>query len=127
MCLTAFAAAAIAKTPPMSTGVMSWKLAKGLYLVPVLFAYTNFVGGTPMQVLVIFVTATLGVYALGAAIEGYMESALGWPLRILTAAAGIALMWPNTPVLEVAGAIVVLAILAWSIRTDRRGRAQAAP
>jgi TRAP-type uncharacterized transport system fused permease subunit len=45
VCLTAFAAAAIAKTKPMATGVMSWKLAKGLYLMPVLFAYTNFLGG----------------------------------------------------------------------------------
>jgi TRAP-type uncharacterized transport system fused permease subunit len=49
VCLTAFAAAAIAKTPPMATGVMSWKLAKGLYLVPVLIAYTNFIGGTPLE------------------------------------------------------------------------------
>ncbi|MGB0732702.1 MAG: TRAP transporter permease, partial [Pontibacterium sp.] len=38
VCLTAFAAAAIAKTPPMSTGFMAWKVAKGLYLVPLLFA-----------------------------------------------------------------------------------------
>ncbi|MFN0264334.1 TRAP transporter permease [Tepidamorphus sp. 3E244] len=122
VCLTAFAAAAIAKTPPMATGLMSWKLAKGMYLVPVLFAYTNFVGGTLPEVLAIFVAATLGVYALGAAIEGHMEAPLNWPLRILTAAAGVALIWPNTPLLEIAGGIVVLGILFWSIRTDRRSR-----
>ena len=34
VCLTAFAAAAIAKTPPMKTGLMAWKIAKGLYIVP---------------------------------------------------------------------------------------------
>jgi TRAP-type uncharacterized transport system fused permease subunit len=38
VCLAAFAAAGIAGTPPMATGMTSWKLAKGLYLVPLLFA-----------------------------------------------------------------------------------------
>lgn len=122
VCLTAFAAATIARTPPMMTGVMSWKLAKGLYLVPVLFAYTNFIGGTTTEVLLIFAAAVLGVYALGAAIEGHMEAPLNWPLRILTAASGVALMWPETPLLEIAGGITVLAILFWTIRKDRASR-----
>jgi TRAP transporter 4TM/12TM fusion protein len=119
VCLTAFAAAAIAKSPPMSTGVMSWKLAKGLYLMPILFAYTAFLGDDPVEVFLIFIAAVLGVYALGAAIEGHMEYPLGWPLRILTACAGVALMWPNTPLLEIAGGVVVLGILVWSIKKDR--------
>ncbi|HCU88743.1 MAG TPA: C4-dicarboxylate ABC transporter permease, partial [Gammaproteobacteria bacterium] len=34
VCLVAFAAAAIAGTKPMQTGLMSWKIAKGLYLIP---------------------------------------------------------------------------------------------
>ncbi|MEM1286617.1 MAG: TRAP transporter fused permease subunit [Pseudomonadota bacterium] len=123
VCLTAFAAAAIAKTRPMATGVMSWKLAKGLYLMPVLFAYTNFLGGDFMESLFIFMAATLGVYALGAAIEGHMEYPLNWPLRILTAVSGVALMWPNTPLLETAGALVVLGILSWTIKKDRERQA----
>ena len=126
VCLTAFAAAAIAKTRPMATGVMSWKLAKGLYLMPVLFAYTNFLGGDVMEALFIFMAATLGVYALGAAIEGHMEYPLNWPLRILTAVSGVALMWPNTPLLETAGALVVISILGWSIKKDRARQAAAA-
>jgi TRAP-type uncharacterized transport system fused permease subunit len=123
VCLTAFAAAAIAKTRPMATGVMSWKLAKGIYLMPVLFAYTNFLGGDFLESVFIFMAATLGVYALGAAIEGHMEYPLNWPLRILTAVSGVALMWPNTPLLETAGALVVLGILAWSIKKDRERQA----
>ncbi len=123
VCLTAFAAAAIAKTKPMATGVMSWKLAKGIYLMPVLFAYTNFLHGDFMESIFIFMAATLGVYALGAAIEGHMEAPLNWPLRILTAVSGVALMWPNTPLLETAGALVVLGILSWTIKKDRERQA----
>ncbi|MEM6712777.1 MAG: TRAP transporter fused permease subunit [Pseudomonadota bacterium] len=119
VCLTAFAAAAIAKTKPMATGVMSWKLAKGLYLMPILFAYTNFLGGEFIEAMVIFVTATMGVYALGAAIEGHMEAPLNWPLRALSAAGGVALMWPGIPVLTVAGAVVVLGLLSWTVKRDR--------
>ena len=126
VCLTAFAAAAIAKTRPMATGVMSWKLAKGIYLMPVLFAYTNFLGGDFMESIFIFMAATLGVYALGAAIEGHMEAPLNWPLRILTAVSGVALMWPNTPLLETAGALVVLGILSWTIKKDRERQAEGA-
>lgn len=119
VCLTAFAAAAIAKTPPMATGVVSWKVAKGLYLMPILFAYTAFLGGPPLEVATIFVIAVIAVYALGAAIEGHMEAPLNWPLRILLFAAGVALIWPNTPVVEVIGGIGVIAIFIWNLRQDR--------
>ena len=40
VCLAAFAAAGIAGSRPMATGFESWKIAKGLYIVPLLFAYT---------------------------------------------------------------------------------------
>ncbi|MEQ8652334.1 MAG: TRAP transporter fused permease subunit [Kiloniellales bacterium] len=120
VCLTAFAAAAIAKTKPMATGVMSWKLAKGLYLMPILFAYTPFLTGTTAEVLLTFGIAVLGLFALGAAIEGYFESALSWPWRILIAAGGVALIWPNQPLLEIGGALVVIAALFWNTRQSRR-------
>lgn len=54
VCLVAFTAAGIAKTPPMATGVEAWKTAKALYIVPLLFAYTPFIGGTHVEVMQIF-------------------------------------------------------------------------
>jgi len=45
VCLAAFAAAAIAKTPPMATGFTAWRVAKGLYIIPILFAYTPLLSG----------------------------------------------------------------------------------
>ncbi|HSP24421.1 MAG TPA: TRAP transporter fused permease subunit [Saliniramus sp.] len=122
VCLTAFAAAAIAKTPPMMTGVESWKVAKGLYLMPVLFAYTSFLGGPFWEVIHIFVIAVIGVYALGAAIEGHMEASINWPMRIVLFAAGVALLWPNNTVVEVIGAIGVVSIIIWNVRLDRRNQ-----
>ena len=64
VCLTAFTAAAIAKSPPMATGLQSWKIAKGLYLVPLLFAYTPFLYGTLVQQVSVFVAALIVIYLL---------------------------------------------------------------
>ncbi|MBI1385430.1 MAG: TRAP transporter fused permease subunit [Rhizobiales bacterium] len=122
VCLTAFAAAAIAKSPPMRTGLEAWKIAKGLYLMPVLFAYTSFLGGPIEEVLHIFIVATIGVYALGAAIEGHMEAPIGWPTRIVLFASGVALVWPNNTIVESVGAIGVAALFARNIWQDRRAR-----
>jgi len=95
VCLTAFAAAAIAKTPPMATGFTAWKIAKGLYIVPLLFAYTNFIGGTTAEVLSIFIFAVFGLYAFVGVMEGYLEGPLNIVLRPLAAVATIGLLWPH--------------------------------
>ncbi len=64
VCLTAFTAAAIAKSPPMATGLQSWKIAKGLYLVPLLFAYTPFLYGSFTEKIIIFIAALTSIYLL---------------------------------------------------------------
>ena len=81
VCLTAFTAAAIAKTPPMSTGVESWRIAKGIYIMPLLFAYTPFLGGSWHEVFEIFIFAFIGLYAFTGALQGYFENRLSWLLR----------------------------------------------
>lgn len=111
VCLTAFAAAAIAKTPPMATGFMAWKIAKGLYIVPLLFAYTNFIGGTTAEVLYVFFFALFGIYALVGLMEGYLESKLNITMRLLSGVAGIAMLWPHGQLLiSCAGLVVFVAI-----------------
>jgi len=123
VCLTAFAAAAIAKTPPMSTGVVAWKVAKGLYLMPVLFAYTPFLTGTPDEVFVVLVVALLAVAALGTAIDGYFEAPIPWYARIGLFAAGVTLFYPGTPILNVVAGLFVLALLSINVWMSRRARA----
>ncbi|MDO4435812.1 MAG: TRAP transporter fused permease subunit [Cardiobacteriaceae bacterium] len=95
VCLAAFTAAAIAKTPPMSTGFESWKLAKGLYVLPVLFAYTPFLSGDFQSALVIFGFALVAVYALAAGLQGGMERSIGWGLRSMALLSGALLLYPH--------------------------------
>ena len=115
--LAAFTAAAIAKAPAMATGVASWKLAKGLYIVPVLFAYTPFLSGNWSEMLTVFAFAVVGVYGFAAALQGCMEKPLGPVMRLLALGGGLAALWPAAIVVNIAGVLAVIALLVWNIKT----------
>ncbi len=119
VCLTAFAAAGIAETPPMRTGLVSWKIAKSLYAIPVLFAYTPFLSGEIGAALEIFVFAALGIYALTGAIEGHLETPVIAPLRIVLAGLGVVLLWPLAWHWHALAALALLAVLAIGLKYRR--------
>ncbi|MEH6473755.1 MAG: TRAP transporter fused permease subunit, partial [Halopseudomonas sp.] len=122
VCLTAFAAAAIAKTPPMATGVTAWKIAKGLYIVPLLFAYTGFIGGSVMEILTVFFFSMFGIYALAGFMEGYLEGPIGLLGRVVALIAGLALLWPNLPLAaKLAGLVLFVGLFWYSRRHLRKG------
>ncbi len=123
VCLAAFTAAAIAKSPPMATGVQSWKLAKGLYIVPVLFAYTPLLSGDWGAALTVFGFAVVGIYALAAALQGCMEKLLSPPFRVLALACGLACLWPFSLPINVLGLIATIALLIY----NRRGPSSTVP
>ncbi len=114
--LASFTAAAIAKAPAMATGIASWKLAKGLYIVPMIMAYTPFLAGNWGVAFTIFAFAVFGIYALAAALQGCMERPVGWIFRALAFAAGVACLWPNDLLVNGAGVLAVIALLAWNVR-----------
>ena len=116
VCLAAFTAAAIAKSPPMATGVQSWKLAKGLYIVPVLFAYTPILSGDWGAAFTVFVFAVVGIYALAAGMQGCMERRLNPVFRAAALAAGVACLWPFSLVVNIAGVAATVALLVYNRR-----------
>lgn len=118
VCLTAFAAAAIAKTPPMATGFSAWKIAKGLYIVPLLLAYTPLIGGTGLQMLTVFAFGLIGLYAFVGFMEGYLEGPLTMLQRAACGLAALSLLWPHHWILlNILGALVFLALF-WMSRRD---------
>ena len=124
VCLVAFAAASIAKTPPMATGVEAWKTAKGLYIIPVLFAYTQFLGGAWFEILYVFVATAVGMYAFVASLYGYLEHRQSVISRLLLLASGVVLIWPNLPILYDAIALVVfIGLLFFDIKYSQKHQA----
>lgn len=92
VCLAAFAAAAIAKTPPMRTGFVAWKVGKGLYIVPLLFAFTPLIAGSWAERFEIFSFALLGILCFTIVIEGFWDRKLTILERLLFAIACILLL-----------------------------------
>jgi TRAP transporter 4TM/12TM fusion protein len=104
VCLTAFTAAAIAKTPPMATGLESWRIAKGIYVMPLLFAYTPFLGGTWLEVFEIFFFALIGLYAFTGALQGYLENKLSWLMRLVVLLLAFFLLAPSSLLIHISAA-----------------------
>jgi TRAP transporter 4TM/12TM fusion protein len=92
--LAAFTAAGIAGERPMATGLTAWKLAKGLYLIPLLFAYTPLVNGSWLEAIEVAVFALIGLYALAAALEAWLEGPINAFERLLLAVCGLFLIAP---------------------------------
>ncbi|HKJ62435.1 MAG TPA: TRAP transporter fused permease subunit, partial [Hyphomicrobiales bacterium] len=119
VCLVAFTAATIAKSPPMATGIASWKLAKGLYILPIMFAYTPILSGDWNVALIIFFFAIFGIYGIAAALQGAAEYRLPMVRRVIFGLAGVACIWPHSFLINAIGAVMVVLSLAANMRLDR--------
>ncbi len=117
VCLTAFAAAGIAGSPPMATGLAAWKIAKGLYVIPLLLAFTPLIGGSPLEQFEVFLFAVPGFYAMTGAFEGYLEHPVGLAGRVALAGLAALLFWPG---LAVVAKLLALAALAAMVAAQRR-------
>jgi TRAP transporter 4TM/12TM fusion protein len=116
--LASFAGAAVANANPMRTAFASWKLAKGLYIIPLVMAYRPLLGVGPnynlMDWSVIFtmITTTLGLVSFAAAIERYLFRRTTWLETGLLLVGAAGLLWPlawcDLVGLVAFGAVVVL-------------------
>ena len=116
VCLAAFTAAGIAGSKPMATGVEAWKIAKGLYVVPLLFAYTPMIGANLPELMRIGIFSLVGIYALNALLQRYSEGPIPWwgyPVFIIGAiGCFIPLQW----ILNLAGTAAVIMMIVLSTR-----------
>ncbi len=122
VCLAAFTAAGIAKSPPMATGVEAWKIAKGLYIVPILFAYTPLIGGDFLTVARIGFFSLFGIYAFSTLLQRYSEGPLQWWMYPLMILGGAAAFYPLHWVLNVTGAAVVFCMVLLSARSAKQSQ-----
>ncbi len=127
--LAAYAGAAIAQSNPMKTAITATKLAIAAFIVPYVFALNPVmlfidVEG-PMQVIMIVVTSLLGIFGISAALEGYVFCRMNPVQRILSAAAGLLLIDPNT-VTDIIGIALIALVIAWQIIQKKTAKTVAA-
>jgi len=115
VCVSAFAAAAIAGSNPIQTGITALKYGVALILLPIGFVYVpELLGyGTPFEIVRATAVALLGFCAVAVTLQGadFIRPVIGWPRRIAFGLAGILLLLPVP--LWVDGLGVAILVGAW--------------
>jgi TRAP transporter 4TM/12TM fusion protein len=99
--LASFAGAGIAGANPMRTAITSWKLAKGLYIIPIIMAYRPLLGmGENYELMhwevgYTMILTTLGLIAFASGLERYFLRKTTWLETILFWLAAAGLFWPE--------------------------------
>ncbi len=93
--LASFAGAGIAGASPMRTGFSSWKIAKGLYIIPIVMAYRPLLGnGPPVEVALTMILTAIGLIAFTSAMECYLFRKLTLVELVLVTLSALAILWP---------------------------------
>jgi TRAP transporter 4TM/12TM fusion protein len=144
--MAAFPAAMLAKTSAMKVGVSAARLGGVKYLLPFLFVLdpSLLLIGKPSAILFSFVTALLGIFIIGASLEGYMQGLgklwagsgkgsiggytyYGYALRTILVCSGILLGLPWLKIKVTGAAIAAVILLPLVIRKIwRRGKSPGA-
>ena len=118
--LESFAASGIAGSSPMRTAFTSWKLAKGLYIIPIVMAYHPLLlNGTTGEVVQTVIFCTVAITAFVICLERYFLVPLIWVETILYGGAAIALIWANDTVNYI-GFGVFIALTVYQIMARKK-------
>ena len=120
--LAAYAGAAIAKASPMKTAVIATKLAIGAFIVPYAFAMSPamlLIDTNVLEVILICVTAFIGICCLSASLEGYLMTHMPWYQRLLALVGGLMLIFPGTAT-DLGGIALALVVSALQFISRRR-------
>ncbi|MGI9524874.1 MAG: TRAP transporter permease [Hyphomicrobiaceae bacterium] len=123
VCLGAFVAAGIARADPWRTGWMSFRFAKMLYIMPLLFAFSPILDfGDPAGAVWTMAAATVGVAAFAAWTMGYLHRATTPVEWCLLAASALMCFtphnflffgWVTGYVVNLLGALLLASVLIW--------------
>ena len=125
--LAAYAGAAIAKASPMKTAVTATKLAIGAFIVPYAFAMSPamlLIDTNVLEVILICITAFIGICCISASLEGYLLEHMPWYERLLCLVGGLMLILPGT-VTDLGGIALAVIVAALQFVAHRRAPAAA--
>jgi TRAP transporter 4TM/12TM fusion protein len=127
-CLSPFAAASIAGSPPMATAWQAMRMGAVLYIVPFMFVYSPallMVGSVP-EIVAATLTAGVGVFCLAAGLQGWLRRPATPIERALLVGAAVALISPGLYTDLAGGGLLGLVLFLQSTRA-RRDTAHAIP
>ncbi len=127
--IAAFAAATLAGSKPMETGIAAVRLGWIAFIIPFVFVLSPslLMDGGVFEVLIAFITACIGVWVASCGFIGYLFRPMGALFRLILVASGIALLLPGDAVpygitVNVVGAIVAALLIGREYSVRRNGR-----
>lgn len=122
--LAAFAATGISKGDPIRTGVNAAKLAIAAFIIPYMFVFQPqllLIDTNIFEVSWILLTAIIGMISIGAGLIGYWYRKINWLERIITVAAGLMLIYPES-FTDTIGLIIFIIMFALQLLSMRRNK-----
>ena len=112
--LAAYAGAAISGANSMATGVQAFKIGISAFLIPFIFCFNPalLMQGSIPEIGMAALTATIGIYFLSAATQGWLVTRLTILSRVLVFATSILLIMGGWET-DLAGIVLALAIVLW--------------
>ena len=137
--LGAFAAATLAGSKPMETGLQAMRLGSVIYFIPFLFVLTPALifQGSWNEILVVIVQAIIGVLLIAGSMQGWLlgvgnlaaSRIFQWPIRLSLIAGGVLLAVPgggpvpltNLELSLASGLLIIpsIALASWHVRKNR--------
>ncbi|MCB1740934.1 MAG: TRAP transporter large permease subunit, partial [Gammaproteobacteria bacterium] len=107
--LGAYAAASVAQSNPMKTGLEAMRLGSIIYFVPFFFVLNPaLIGqGTTLEVLSVLLTSFIGITLIAAGLQGYLfftgalvgRALLNIPARVLLVIGGLVMVLPGNEII----------------------------
>ena len=122
--LAAMAGSAIAKSNPLRTGIEATRLAIAAFLVPYIFIFSPqmlMLDAHWYEILLIVITALIGMFGIGMAVEKFWNSKLNVIQQLLALSGGLLLIIPGL-VTDGVGLALIAAVVLWQrVQNPKKG------
>jgi TRAP transporter 4TM/12TM fusion protein len=112
VCITAYAAAGISGGSPIRTGMAAWKMSKALYILPIVFATTNMLTGSPVEIILISIPTVVALASFSMAWEGFFLRKMNAVERVLLAVTTITCLYPHLIGYLIGGSLFIVVLVS---------------
>lgn len=120
VCITSFVAAGVADAPPFKTALAGWRLAKGLYIIPFLMAFSPITLNGPWpEVVISTLTGLIGLVSLSATWEGWLLYEANLWQRIILGVCVLTCLDPGFWT-DTLGITLFSSVLIWQVVANKR-------
>jgi TRAP-type uncharacterized transport system fused permease subunit len=134
VCIATYAAASIAQSPPIKTGLYAARFGLASFIIPFVFVYTPglILKGSALNIFLAVGSTTLGLFFVSAGIVGYLSARLSPVERIFFGLGGVGILFPlvaDSPLyswlLNLGGLALCLAVAVFPWRRAQRKKRSA--